>query len=101
MAFFVFLIYNNVYFEYTQCSKKVKLNNSKTVYSKPITDELDSLKNTYYSMKRNLLFFASKLKEKIHDASNAKEYYELFLKKKNRKLVKQSKIFTQRKPKHY
>ena len=39
--------------------------------------------NNYYSMKRqkkkDLLLFASKLIEKIRDASNAKEYYQSFL----------------------
>ena len=54
-----------------------------------------SKESTYYSMKRlkrNNLLFANKLIEKVPDRGNAKEYYELCLKKKNRKRVKQSEI---------
>ena len=52
--------------------------------------------NSYYSakhQKKGLQLLATKLREKIHDSSNAKEYYESFLRKK--KLVKRSKIITQ------
>ena len=44
--------------------------------------------------RKDLLLLASKLIEKITDPHNAKEYYESFLKKKNRKSGKQSEIFT-------
>ena len=38
--------------------------------------------------------FANRLIEKVPHARNAKQRYESFLKKKNRKSVKQSKIIT-------
>ena len=44
--------------------------------------------------RKDLLLLASKLIEKITDPHNAKEHYESFLKKKNRKSGKQSEIFT-------
>ena len=43
--------------------------------------------------RKDLLLLASKLIEKITDPHNAKEHYESFLKKKNRKSGKQSKPF--------
>ena len=49
--------------------------------------------NSYYSMKRlkrkDLLLLANKLIEKVPDPRNAKEHYEPFLRKKNRKSVTQ------------
>ena len=45
--------------------------------------------------KKSLLLPATKLVEKVLDSSYAKEYYKLFLKNKNKKLVKQPKIITQ------
>ena len=57
-----------------------------------------SKENSYYTMKRlkrkYLLLLACKLIEKIPDSRNAKEYYRLFRRKKNRKSVKQSEIIT-------
>ena len=50
---------------------------------------------SYYSMKRlkkELLFLANKLTKKMPDCRNAKEHYQLFIRKKNRKVVKCSKI---------
>ena len=47
-----------------------------------------------YQKKKDLLLLATKLIEKILDSSYAKEYYKLFLKNKNIKLVKQPKIIT-------
>ena len=47
LFFFVFLVYNDVYFEHTERYKKD--NNQitqNTLYSKTITDELDFLKKT-------------------------------------------------------
>ena len=46
--------------------------------------------------KKDLPLLANKLIEKIPDACNAKEYHESFLKSKIKKLVKQSKIITQK-----
>ena len=56
--------------------------------------------NIYYSMKyqkkRKLLLLSSKLIEKkILDVSNAKKYYNSYLKRKNTKLTKRWKIITQ------
>ena len=49
-----------------------------------------SKEDSYYSMKRlkrkDLLLLANKLIEKVHDPRNSKEYYESFLRKKNRTL---------------
>ena len=49
-----------------------------------------------YQKKKVLLLLATKLIEKILDSSSAKEYYKLFLKNKNKKLVKQTKMITQK-----
>ena len=51
-----------------------------------------SKEDSYYSMKclkiKELLLLANKLIEKLSDPRNAKERYESFLRKKNRKSVK-------------
>ena len=48
--------------------------------------------NSYYSKKhqnkKDLLLLATKLIEKISDASNAKEYYHSYLKNKTKKSMK-------------
>ena len=44
--------------------------------------------------KKDLLLHASKLIEKVPDPRNAKEHYQSFIRKKNRKSVKQSEIIT-------
>ena len=45
--------------------------------------------------KRNLLFLANKfIEKKLLHSGNVKEHYQLFLRKKNRKLVKQPEIIT-------
>ena len=46
--------------------------------------------------KKDLLLLATKLAEKMSDPCNAKEHYQSFIRKKNTKSVKQSKV----KPKH-
>ena len=55
-----------------------------------------SEENSYYSIKRlqkkNLLLLANKLTGKIPDPHNTKEHYQSFIRKKNTKSVKQSKI---------
>ena len=43
---------------------------------------------------KDLLLLAKKLIEKIPDCCNAKEHYQSFIKNKNTKSVKQSKIIT-------
>ena len=45
--------------------------------------------------KKDLLLLAMKLLQKIPDAINAKAYYQSYLKRKTKKLVKRSKINTQ------
>ena len=45
--------------------------------------------------KKDLLLLATKLTEKIPDACKSKEQYQSFIKRKNTKSVKQSKIITQ------
>ena len=45
--------------------------------------------------KKNLQLIATKLTEKIPDSRNAKEQYQSFIRNKNTKSVKQSKIITQ------
>ena len=54
--------------------------------------------NRYYSMKllkkKDLLLLAKKLIEKIPDPRNAEEHYQSFIRKKNTKSGKQSKIIT-------
>ena len=44
--------------------------------------------------KKDLFLLASRLKEKVNDPRNAKEHHESFLRKKNKKSVKQSQIIT-------
>ena len=55
-----------------------------------------SKESSYCSVKRlkrkDLLLLTSMLKGKVPDPCNAKEHYESFLEKKNRKSLKQSKI---------
>ena len=57
-----------------------------------------SKENTCYSVKRlkrkDLLLLVNKLIEKVLNLRNAKEHYQLFLRKKNRKSIKQSEIIT-------
>ena len=45
--------------------------------------------------KKGLLLLATKLTVKLPDPRNAKEHYQSFIRKKNTKSVKQSKIITQ------
>ena len=47
--------------------------------------------------RKYFLLFATKLTEEIPDPCNAKEEYQSFIREKNTKLVKQSKIITQQK----
>ena len=58
-----------------------------------------SKESSYYSVKRlketkDLLLLANKLIEKMPDPRCAKEHYQSFIRKKNTKSVKQSKIVT-------
>ena len=57
-----------------------------------------SKENSYYSMrhlkKKDLLLLTNNFIEKTYDPPNAKEHYQSFISKKNRKSVKQSEIIT-------
>ena len=44
--------------------------------------------------RKDLLLLANKLKEKVPDPHNAKQHYQLFVRRKSRKSVKPSKIKT-------
>ena len=70
---------------------------------KTIINELRFLKKTVIAhwnaeIKKKTLLFPSKIIEKVPDARNAKDHYESFLRKKNRKSVKQSNNYLS---KHY
>ena len=68
---------------------------------KTIIDELNFLKKTniiQWKIRRkqiNYCLLTTKLIEKIPDAANSKQYYQTYLKNKNKKSVKQSKIITE------
>ena len=53
--------------------------------------ELKRLYSMKQSKKKDLLLLANKLIEKIPDTVNAKEHYQSFIRKKNKKLVKKTK----------
>ena len=57
-----------------------------------------SEESSYFSMKhlkrKELLLLANKLMQKVPDRRNAKDHYNSFLRKKNKKSVKQSEIIT-------
>ena len=79
--------------------KKMSVNNIRYfIYEKYYKRIGFSKKDSYYSMKclkgKDLLLLANKLIEKVPDPRNAKEHYELFLRKKSKNSVKQSKIIT-------
>ena len=72
---------------------------SETLSVKTIINELDFLRKkviVYWNArkKERLLLIANKLIKNIPDLRNAKEHYESFLRKLNRKPVKQSEIIT-------
>ena len=65
---------------------------------KTIVNELCFLKKAviiqWKARKKKLLLLANKLIEKVRDPLNAKEHYQSFITKKNRKSVKQPEIIT-------
>ena len=71
----------------------------KTLFLKTFINKWNLLKKTYYLLKhqkkKDLQLFATKLAERIPDPCNAKEHYQSFLRKKNTKPVKRSKIVNQ------
>ena len=62
---------------------------SKTLFMRTIINKLDFLKEAvviqWNALKKGLLLLANKLIEKIPDPGNAKEQYQLFIRKRNRK----------------
>ena len=66
---------------------------SNTLSLKTVIKELDFFKKQLLFSetleKKDLLLRTNKLIEKIPDPRNAKEYYQSFIRKKNRKSVKQ------------
>ena len=65
---------------------------SETLSLKTITNNLDFLRKTVISQwnvwkKNDLLLLATKLIEKVPDPHDAKEHYQSFIRKKNRKSV--------------
>ena len=80
------LIYNNAYSKYCQRKKDDNQRTQKLdiYYYRQVWF---SKENSYYSMKwkkRDLLLLAIKLIEKIPDATNAKQNYQSYLKRKNK-----------------
>ena len=71
---------------------------SEILSMKTIINKLDFLKETVIvrqnTRKKKLLLFVKKLLDDLPDPCNAKQHYESFLRKKNRKIVKQSEIIT-------
>ena len=59
---------------------------------KTIINKLDYRSLKRLKKKKDLLLLANKLIEKVPDPRNAKQYFELVLRKKKRKSVKQSEI---------
>ena len=65
---------------------------SETLSLKTIINNLDFLRKTVISQwnvwkKKDLLLLATKLIEKVPDPHDAKEHYQSFIRKKNRKSV--------------
>ena len=89
------LIYNNAYSKYCQRKKDDNQRTQKLdiYYYRQVWF---SKENSYYSMKcqkkKDLLLLAIILIEKIPDATNAKQNYQSYLKRKNTKLVRRSNI---------
>ena len=70
-----------------------------TLSLKAVINKLNFSKKTVISNetfeKKDLLLLTTKLTVKLPDPRNAKEHYQSFIRKKNTKSVKQSKIITQ------
>ena len=97
-----FLIYNNIHPRYYESYKKcdVTTNEIKDFilenYYKRIgfSKKKQLLFNQTLENKKDLLLLANKLNQNIPDPCNAKEHYQSFPVKKNRKQVKQLEIIT-------
>ena len=93
-CFFVFLLYNYLYFEYAQCFKKMTMKKLKDfIFEKNSRQIRFTRENSdcpmQHQKKKYLLLLATNLLETVYDASDAKEYYKSLLKNKCKKLVKQ------------
>ena len=73
--------------------------NSETLSLKTIIDKLNFSNKIviiqWNIRKKDQKLFGTKITEKVSDPSNAKEYYNSYFKRKNKKSVKQSKITTE------
>ena len=73
--------------------------NSETLSLKTIIDKLNFSNKIviiqWSIRKKDQKLFGTKITEKVSDPSNAKEYYNSYFKRKNKKSVKQSKITTE------
>ena len=73
--------------------------NSETLSLKTIIDKLifsNKIVIIQWNIrKKDQKLFGTKITEKVSDPSNAKEYYNSYFKRKNKKSVKQSKITTE------
>ena len=73
--------------------------NSETLSLKTIIDKLNFSNKIviiqWNIRKKDQKLFGTKITEKLSDPSNAKEYYNSYFKRKNKKSVKQSKITTE------
>ena len=101
MVFFYFLYFpicNNVYPKHYQSYKKAFNDVRNFIFENYYKRFVFSKGDSYYSMKRlkkkDLWLFAHKLIEKVPNPHNTKEHYESYLRKKPRKLVKQSETIT-------
>ena len=73
--------------------------NSETLSLKTIIDKLNFSNKIviiqWNIRKKDQKLFGTKITEKVSDPSNAKEYYNSYFKRKNKKSVKRSKITTE------
>ena len=73
--------------------------NSETLSLKTVIDKLNFSNKIviiqWNIRKKDQKLFGTKITEKLSDPSNAKEYYNSYFKRKNKKSVKQSKITTE------
>ena len=93
-----FPIYNNVCPKHYQSYKKAFNDIINFIFENYYKQIGFSKEGSYYSMKRlkrkDLLLFAHKLIGEVPNFRNAKQHYESYLRKQNRKSVKQSVIIT-------
>ena len=95
-----FPIYNNVYPKYYQGQDKDVYQWNQQLCLWKLLNQLDSLKKAViiklntWKEKTYCCLLTNKLIGKVPDGCNAKEHYQSFLRKQNRKSVKQSEIIT-------